>query len=100
MRPELAEQVHALHHTAHLLLAAGLAGLSLTFNNDRITIQIGAELGDAHDRAAMVAHLAAIVGTRPRRWGGTGPTADWIRADGHLAGHLVHIFTAIKDTTS
>jgi hypothetical protein len=95
--PDLAEQAHALHQAADLLTQAGLAGLTLTFNDDKITIQVGAELGEPADRTAMVTHLAAIVGTRSRRWGGTGPTANWLIADGLWAGHLVHIFTAIGD---
>jgi hypothetical protein len=95
--PDLAEQAHALRHSADLLTEAGLAGLTLTFNDDRITIQVGAELGEPADRTAMVTHLAATVGTRSRRWGGTGPTANWLIADGVWAGHPVHIFTAIGD---
>lgn len=95
--PDLAEQAHALRCCADLLAAAGVTGLTLTFNHDRITIQVGAELGEVADRIAKLTHLAAAVGTRPRRWGGTGPTADWIIADGVWAGHLVHLFTAIGD---
>jgi hypothetical protein len=88
---------HALRHSADLLTIAGLSGLTLTFNGDQITIQVGAELGQPPDRAAMAGHLAAIVGTRPRRRAGTGPTAGWIIADGVWAGHLVHVFTPIED---
>lgn len=91
----LTEQVHALRHSADLLTAAGVCGLSLTFNQDRISIQVGAELGDPAQRTAMVTHLAHTAGTRARRWGGTGPTADWITADGVWAGHRLHIFTPI-----
>ncbi|MEU8252189.1 hypothetical protein [Nonomuraea sp. NPDC048916] len=48
----------------------------------------------------MVAHLADLLGARARRRGGTDPLANWIIADGQLAGHRVHIFTAIGDTYS
>jgi hypothetical protein len=95
--PDLAEQIHALSQAAALLRAAGLPGLALTFDADRIGIQVGRELGDEPTRAAMVTRLATVAGTRARRWGGTGPTAGWIIADGHLAGHPLHIFTAIGD---
>ncbi|GLW98939.1 hypothetical protein [Microtetraspora sp. NBRC 16547] len=94
-RSPLTEQTNALRHSADLLTQAGVDGLSLTFDNDRITIQVGTELGHPHQRAAIVAHLAALAGSRPRRWGGTGPTSEWIIADGVWVGHRVHIFTAL-----
>jgi hypothetical protein len=94
----LAEQADALRHAADLLTRAGLPGLSLTFNDDRLSIQVGVELGTEPARAAMVAHLASLLGTTSRRWGGPGPLADWIIADGTRAGHAIHIFTAIGDS--
>jgi hypothetical protein len=95
---ELAEQVDALRRAADLLERAAMPGLSLTFDDDRIGIQVGRELGDATERTAVVTHLADLLGSRARRRGGRDALADWIIADGQLAGHRVHIFTAIGDT--
>jgi hypothetical protein len=95
---DLAEQIDALHQAAELLSRAALPGLSLTFDDDRITIQVGRELGDADQRTAMVSHLACLLGSRARRRGGHDHLAGWIIADSQLAGHRVHIFTAIGDT--
>lgn len=99
MCDEPAEQVDALRRAADLLERAALPGLSLTFDDDRIGIQVGRELGDATERTAMVTHLADLLGSRARRRrGGRDALADWIIADGQPAGHRVHIFTAIGDT--
>jgi hypothetical protein len=82
--PQLAELVHALTQAADLLLAAGLPGLSLTFNDDRISIQIGRDLANEQQRAAMVERLPLSQAPAPTTGAaaappstGSSPTATW-----------------------
>jgi hypothetical protein len=93
----LAAQAHALRAAAALIEQAGIAGLSLTID-DEITIQVPAGLTGPAARAAAVARLAAATGGRATRNTRPGQTCGWVRADGQLAGHRVHIFTAVQDT--
>jgi hypothetical protein len=95
----LAAQAHALRAAAALIERAGIAGLSLTIDDDRITIQVPQHLAAPAARAAAVAHLAAATGGRACRDARPGSrTNGWVLADGQLAGHAVRIFTAIGQT--
>jgi len=94
----LAAQAHALRAAAAFIEHAGIAGLSLTIGDDRITIQVPVHIAGPAARAAAVAWLAAATSGRAARDTRPGSrTHGWILADGHLAGHAVHIFTAIED---
>ena len=88
----LAAQVHALHAAAMFLERTGIPGLCLSVSEDRITIQVPADLARLEVRIAAVARLAAEAGGLPAS------AAGWITADGDLAGHQVHIFTQARDT--
>ncbi len=94
----LAAQAHALRAAAALIEQAGIAGLSLIIDQSQITIQVPAHLAGPAARTAAVWRLAAATGAHPARNTRPGPTCGWIQANGQLAGHPVHIFTAIKDT--
>jgi len=94
----LAAQAHALRAAASLIERAGIAGLSLTVDDDRITIQVPERLAAPAGRAAAVARLAAATGGQAARQARPGPTCGWVFADGQLAGHAVRIFTAIEGT--
>jgi hypothetical protein len=86
VRP-LAAQVHALHAAAAFIERAGISGLCLSISQDRITIQVPADLAGPAARTAAVARLAAAAG------GQATARAGWVTGDGDLAGHQVHIFT-------
>lgn len=93
----LAAQAHALRAAAALVERAGIAGLSLTID-DQITIQVPVSLASPACRAAAVALLAAAAGGRAARDTRPGRTCGWVFADGEVAGHAVRIFTAIGQT--
>ena len=95
----LAAQAHALRAAAVLIEHAGIGGLSLTIDDDRITIQVPAHLAGPAARTAAVAVLAAATGGQHIRDITPGSrTHGWVFADGRLAGHTVRIFTAIGQT--
>ena len=95
----LAAQAHALRAAAAFIEHAGVAGLSLTIGDDRITIQVPVQLAGPAARTAAVEVLAAAAGGQAARNTAPGTrTHGWISADGQIAGHAVHIFTAIGET--
>jgi hypothetical protein len=87
----LAAQAHALHAAAAFIERAGISGLCLSVSQDRITIQVPADLAGLDTRTAAIARLAAAAGGQPAA------RAGWVTADGDLAGHPVHIFTPIAE---
>jgi hypothetical protein len=88
----LAAQAHALRAAAVFIERAGISGLCLSVSQDRITIQVPADLAGPAARTAAVARLAAATGSQATAAG------RWITADGDLAGRQVHIFTPAQDT--
>jgi hypothetical protein len=88
----LAAQAHALRATAMFIEHAGISGLPLSADEDRITIQMPAALAGLDARIAAVARLAAAAG------GQAAAHAGRVTADGDLAGHAVLIFTPARDT--
>ena len=95
----LAAQAHALRAAAAFIERAGIAGLSLTIDPDRITIQVPARLAGPACRAAAVAHLAAAAGGQAARDTAPGSRIrGWVLGDGQVAGHAVRIFTPIEET--
>lgn len=93
VRP-LAVQAHALRAAAAFIEGAGIAGLSLTVDEDEIVIQVPSRLAGRAARTAAVARLAAAAGGRARPW-----NRRWARGDGQIAGHPVRIFTAVEEET-
>jgi hypothetical protein len=91
-------QIHALRAMADFLDRLNLPGLSIVFDPDRITVQVGADLGEPGQRAELVHTLAHAIGTTTRHQGSHDGRRTWVTADGDLAGHPIHIFTAIKET--
>ena len=85
----LAAQAHALRAAAAFIEHAGIAGLSVIIDEDRITIQVPERLAGADARTAAVTLLAAAAG------GHASAAGRWVTADGDLAGHPVHIFTPL-----
>ena len=95
----LAAQAHALRSAAAFIERAGIPGLHLTVDGDRIVIQVPADLAGPASRAAAVTWLAAAAGGRAAPEGRPGRTPGWIRADGQVAGHPVRIFTPVTEET-
>lgn len=93
----VAAQAHALRVAAALVERAGVAGLSVVVNEDRITIQVPAHLAGPAARAGAVAVLATALGARPSCDTNTGGTRGWVIADADLAGHDVHVFTLMQE---
>ncbi|MEU4235664.1 hypothetical protein AB0F17_66360 [Nonomuraea sp. NPDC026600] len=87
-----ATQVTALRRLADLLATTSLPTLHLTIGDD-VVIQVGAHLGEAAERTAMVTHLAALMGLAPAGYDPDSHLADWIGAQGNWAGHRIHVFT-------
>jgi hypothetical protein len=86
----------AMRAAAAVIESTGIAGLSVTCDDNQIAIQVGSHLGDDAGRAALVARLAAALGTTAVRADSlTGPTA-WVRADGALAGLPAKVFTTVS----
>ena len=93
----LAAQAHALCAAAAFIEQAGIPGLSLTIDQDQITIQVPVYLAGPASRAAAVSMLAAAAGGQAARDMRPGPTRGWVRAEGQIAGHPVRIFTATPE---
>ena len=93
----LARHVRVIRDAADLVEQAGIAGLAVYPGPDEIAIQVPEHAGDVPSRAAAVARLAALTGGEPALDPRPGPTCGWIHARGMFAGHLVHIYTAVKE---
>jgi hypothetical protein len=96
----LATHVRAIRATADLVEQAAIAGLSVWPGPQEIVVQFPEHAGDLAARAATVARLAALTGTRPAPDYHPGPTCGWIHARGLFAGHPVHIFTPVTQETA
>ena len=96
----LAARAHALRAAAAFIEQAGIPGLSLTIDQDQITIQVPAHLAGPASRTAAVTLLAAAAGGQAARDIRPGPTRGWISASGQIAGHHARIFTAITEAAS
>jgi len=93
----LAAHVRLIRAAADLVEQAGLTGLGVWPEPDEIVIQVPEHAGDTTSRAAAVARLAALTGTRAAPEDSPGRTRGWIHARGLFAGHQVHIFTPVKE---
>ena len=68
----------AMRAAATLIESTGIAGLSVTCGDAQVSIQVCEDLGDPATRAALVARLAAAIGTGdlPLACTGTGQVAE------------------------
>ncbi len=88
----LALQAHALRAAAVFLEHDGIANLTITVDFDRIDIQVPDSLGTLPARTVAMHLLADACDAATRSMTGAGHS--FFVADGDLAGHKVHIFTA------
>ena len=82
----------AMRAAADLITASGITGLSVTCDDHQISIQVPARAGDDATRAAIVAHLAELLGGVPARQDDQGG-AGWIHAHGVAGALPVHVYT-------
>ena len=92
---QVATTATAMRAAAALIESTGIAGLSVTCDDDRISVQVCEQLGDAAHRAHLVARLAAQVGATAVRADATTRSTAWVQADGGIGGLAVHIYTVI-----
>jgi hypothetical protein len=84
----------AMRAAAALIESTQIGGLSVTCDDDAISVQVGEHLGDAATRAVLVARLAAAIGAAPVRADSAG-ALSWVRAEGAVAGLRVKVFTSV-----
>jgi hypothetical protein len=85
----------AMRAAATLIESAGICGLSVTCDDEQLSIQVGDHLGDPARRAGLVARLAAAIGATAVRADSAASPRSWVRADGAISGLRVRAFTAI-----
>ena len=85
----------AMRAAATLIESTGIAGLSVTCGDAQVSIQVCEDLGDPAARAALVARLAAAIGTTAVRADSAGSPLSWVRAEGAIGGLRVHAFTPV-----
>lgn len=91
----LAAQAHALRATAAFIERTGLAGLSVTADDDGIYITVPRSAGSPAARAGTVTYLAALIGAPcPERRDYRSWT--WVATSGRIAGHHARISTTIE----
>jgi hypothetical protein len=92
---QIATTATVMRAAADLIEQAGIAGLSVTCEDEQISVQVGEHLGDVATRAVLVARLAAAIGTIPVRADSPAAARSWVRAEASIAGLPVKVFTAI-----
>jgi hypothetical protein len=91
----LAAQAHALRAAAAFIERTGLAGLSVTADDDGICITVPRAAGSPAARAGTVTYLAALTGAPcPQRR--DYPSWAWVSTSGRIAGHHARISTTIE----
>jgi hypothetical protein len=96
----LAGWARLIRAAADLIEQAGIPGLVLYPERDKIVIQVPEDIGDVAARTGAVARIAALTGGAPAPDPRPGVTRGWIRARGQFAGHPVHIFAPVRQETS
>jgi hypothetical protein len=92
---QVATTAAAMRAAAGLIESAGIPGLSVTCDDEQVSIQVGDHLGDPATRAGLIARLAAAIGATAVRADSAASPLSWIRAEGAISGLRVRAFTAI-----
>ena len=92
---QVATTTAAMRAAAALIESTSIAGLSVTCDDELITIQVGEYLADPATRTNLVARLAKAIGATVVRADSATSPVSWVRADGAIAGLRVRVFTAI-----
>ena len=96
----MAAHVRLIRAAADLIEQAGIAGLAVWPEPGEIIIQVPETAGDVPSRTRTVARLAALTGCDAAPDPRPGKTQGWVCASGTFAGHRVHIYTPVRETTS
>jgi len=89
----------AMRAAAGLVEESGLAGLSVTCSGEQISVQVCTWAGDPGQRAAHVALLARLAGTRAYQHDSRTSAFSQIQASGQARGIPVTVFTALAVRT-
>ena len=89
----------AMRAAAGLVEESGLAGLSVTCTGEQISVQVCTWAGDPGHRAAQVALLARLAGTRAYQHDSRASAFSQIQACGQAGGIPVTVFTALEVRT-
>lgn len=89
----------AMRAAAAIIEESALAGLSVTCDSDRISIQVCEHAGDPAGRAAQVAVLARIAGTVPHQHDSRTSAWTQVTACGQARGIPLAIFTPVQVRT-
>jgi hypothetical protein len=92
---QIATTTTAMRAAAELIESTQIAGLSVTCDDDAISVQVSEHLGDPATRAVLVSRLAAAIGAAPVRADSINRALSWVRAEGCIAGLRVKVFTSI-----
>jgi hypothetical protein len=91
-----ASTVGALRAAASLIERSGITGLSVTCCDGRLSIQVTARCGDAPARAAVVARLAACLGSATAiQDDSRSDGCSWVTASGSAGGLPAGVFTPL-----
>jgi hypothetical protein len=85
----------AMRAAADLIESTQIAGLSVTCDDEQISVQVGEHLGDVATRAVLVARLAAAIGAAPVRADSPGTARSWVKAEASIAGLRMKVFTCV-----
>ena len=89
----LSGHVRLIRAAADLIEQAGVPGLTLFPWQDEIAIQVPEAAGDKAARIRSVARIAALAGGQAA----PGPGPGRVSARGSFAGHLVHVYTPVRE---
>jgi len=92
---QIATTTAAMRAAATVIESTGIAGLSVTCDDEQVIIQVGQHLGAPATRAGLVARLAARIDATVVRADSATSTLSWVRAEGAISGLRVQVFTAI-----
>jgi len=90
-----ARSAAAIRAAADLVEQAGIGGLPVSCQRDRILIQVIECHGDPRARARMVAAVAGVLGCVPAQYDRRSPAGAWLEAAGQIRGVPAEIFTPL-----
>jgi hypothetical protein len=90
-----ARSAAAIRAAADLVEQAGIGGLPVSCQHDRILIQVIERDGDPRARAQMVAALAGVLGCVPAQYDRRGSPGAWLEAAGQIRGVPAEVFTPL-----
>jgi len=90
----------AMRAAADLIEESGIGGLSVTCNEDQISIQVCEQAGDAPARAGIVAALASLLTSTAYQHDSPACPSAWLQAHGQIRGIPVRVYTPLQVRTT